>query len=129
MPRSPHATDFTVDVDRLGRFTFARRTIGDQFKIRGRYNQITDGFYDADGNMADMSALAYVTIQTLLVSAPSGFDLDALDPLIDDEFETKIVAIWRALRQKELSFRPQPNQGSEAAGAAACEHVSPVVPR
>jgi len=128
MRRYPHTTDFTLDVDRLGRFTFARRNIGDQFKIRGRYNQITDGFYDPDGNMADVSALAYVTIQTLLVSAPAGFDLNRLDPLIDDEFESKILAIWRALRQKELSFRPQSNQGCEAAGAVAGEHLSPVVP-
>jgi len=127
MPRQAHATDFAVDIDRLGRFIFARRSIGDQFKIRGRYNQVSEGFYDADGNMADLAALAFLTIQILLVSGPDSFDLDALDPLVDDEYEHKIFAIWRALRDKERSFRPQPHQGGQESGPGTGAHPSTVV--
>ena len=124
MPRTAHATDFFVEVDKIGRLSFARRTIGDQFKIRSRYNAATEGHYDADGNMADISALAYVTIQTLLVS---GFDIESIDPLMDDDFDVKLMSIWRALREKELSFRPSKNVVSQAAGEEGSEQPSVVV--
>jgi hypothetical protein len=127
MPRTANATDFAVDIDNLGRFHFARRSVSDTYKIRGRYNQITDGHYDADGNMADLSALAFVTIQTLLVSGPEGFDIHNLDPLIDDNYEDKILTVWRALREKELSFRPKPQKDRQAGGSGAGEHLPPVV--
>jgi hypothetical protein len=123
MSRAPHAADFFVDVGQLGRFNFARRQIGDVFKIRGRYNQLTEGFYDAEGRMADLVALAYVTIQTLLVSGPDGFDIDTLDPLIDDEFDTKLLSIWRALRDKELSFRPKPQEAGKATRSGTGEQL------
>ena len=127
MPRTAHATDFAVDVDQLGRFLFARRSVGDLFKIRGRYNQVTDGHYDADGNMADIAALAFVTIQLLLVGGPDGFDLDHLDPLVDDDYENKLITIWRALRDKELSFRSGQDKGGKEGRAGTGEHPSPVV--
>jgi len=123
MPRHVHPTDFYVDTPDIGRFNFARRQIGDVFKIRGRYNQLTEGFYDAEGRMADLVALAYVTIQTLLVSGPEGFDIDALDPLLDDDFDSKLLVIWRALRDKELSFRPQPKETSQAARPGTGEQL------
>jgi hypothetical protein len=123
MHRSANATDFFVDVPNLGGFNFARRQIGDVFKIRGRYNQLTEGFYDAEGRMADLVALAFVTIQTLLVSGPEGFDLEALDPLVDDDFDTKLLSIWRALRDKELSFRPQPKEAGQATRSGTGEHL------
>ncbi|WP_429565670.1 hypothetical protein [Paraburkholderia sp. MM6662-R1] len=119
-------------MDGLGRFCFARRSIGDVYKIRGRYNQVTGGFYDEEGRMADLSALGYVTIQTLLVEAPDGFDLDSLDPLVDDDYDQKIVSVFAALREKELSFRPKPAKGGKAAGprdgANVRAVVSPAVP-
>ena len=117
MTRSAHATDFFIEVERLGRFHFARRRIGDMFKIRGRYHQITEGFYDEEGRMADLTALAFVTIQTLLVSGPEGFNIHNLDPLIDDDVDATLLAIWRALRDKELSFRPQPQETGEGTRA------------
>lgn len=129
MARTPKATDFEVDVDGIGRFIFARRNVGDVYKIRGRYTVLTDGHYDAEGNMADLGALGFVTIQTLLVSGPPGFDLEALDPILDDDFDTKVMSIFAALRAKELSFRPQPKAGSEGAGAGAGGDVRTVVPQ
>ena len=123
MSRIASPADFFIDVPNIGRFNFARRQIGDVFRIRGRYNQLTEGFYDAEGRMADLVALAYVTIQTLLVSGPDGFDIDALDPLMDDDFDTKLLSIWRALRDKELSFRPQPKEVGQAARPRAGEQL------
>jgi hypothetical protein len=127
MPRAANSTDFFVEVDGIGQFNFARRTVGDTYKIRGRYNQITDGYYDEEGRMADLSALGYVSIQTLLVEGPSGFDIETLDPLVDEDFDAKVLRIFSALRAKELSFRPRPAKGSEAAGQGNGGNVRPVV--
>jgi hypothetical protein len=127
MPRQAHATDFFVEVDRLGRFNFARRTIEDTFKIRGQYHQITSGYYDDDGNMCDLGALSYVTVRALLVSGPENFDIDQLDPLVDDEVDSKLVAIWRALREKELSFRPKARVIGAGGGAEAGANLPALV--
>jgi hypothetical protein len=116
MSRAARAGDFHVDVEGLGRFLFGRRTMGDVYKIRGRYNQITGGFYDEDGRMADYSALGYVTIQTLLVEAPDSFNIDTLDPIMDDAWDEKILKIFSALIDKEGSFRQKPTAGSASGG-------------
>jgi hypothetical protein len=117
MPRTPHSTDFHVDVDKIGRFCFARRQIADIYKIRGRYNVMTEGFFDDQGRMSDLEALAFVSIQTLIVESPPDFDVDKIDPLLDDDFSEKIMAIWGALRTKELSFRQDSTPDSKAAGS------------
>lgn len=114
--RSPKETDFTVDVDGIGRFVFGRRAIGDVYKIRSRYNSLTEGHYLENGNVADLGALGLVTLKTLMVSAPEGYAPDELDPLLDDDFEKKVLRIYGALRVKEGSFRRQPAQGSEGSG-------------
>ena len=115
--RTSNETDFNVDVEGIGRFVFARRTIADGPKIRSRYNVMTEGNYSPEGMMWDTFALAMVTLQTLMVSAPDTFNIDALDPLMDDECEKTVVKITAALYVKEQSFRRKPAQGSEVAGA------------
>jgi hypothetical protein len=121
MSRTPNASDFHVDVDGIGRFAFGRRTINDTYKIRAAYARLTDGNYDEDGNVGDISAIALVTIRVLLVAQPDGFDIEMLDPLLDDKWEEKIMKVWTALRDKELSFRPKPTQAGEGSGEAASQ--------
>lgn len=128
MPREAKSTDFHVDVEGIGQFLFARRSLGDVFKIRGQYAKLTGGNYDEEGNVADYTALAFVTIQTLLVDAPKSFNIETLDPLLDENFDAPILKIFGALRAKELSFRPRPAPGGEGAGQGNGEHVQPVVP-
>lgn len=118
MSRTPHATDFFVEVDGIGRLGFARRKLIDQFKIRGLYSAATSGNFDAAGNMADLGALAYVTIQTLIVPSSGQFDIDLIDPLMDDNAEEEIMRIWIALREKERSFRPNKKTNSATTGEA-----------
>jgi hypothetical protein len=128
MPREAKESDFHVDVDGIGQFMFARRTMKDQYMIRGEYARLTGGHYDDEGRIADMSALGYATLTVLLVEGPKSFDVAALDPLLDDDFDKKILKIYSALRAKELSFRPGPATAGEGAGAGNGEHVRPVVP-
>jgi hypothetical protein len=116
MPRTAAASDFQVDVEGLGTFTFGRRTQQDVFRIRGDYTRVTGANFDGDGNASDMPALAYATITVLLVEAPSGFKLEA-DPLLEDDWEVRLLRVFHALREKELSFRPQLREGSEEKSA------------
>jgi hypothetical protein len=132
MPREAKQSDFHVDVEGVGKFLFARRAMGDVFKIRGEYKRLTGGNYTEDGRMADLSALGFVTIQTLLVEGPKSFNVETLDPLVDEDFDDKILKVYFALLAKEQSFRPKPETVSEAARSGNGEQpgavVSPDVP-
>lgn len=127
MSRQPTSTDFPVDVPSIGRFMFARKSKLDIYKIRGNYNHLTNGNYDGDGNFADVGAFAFISIEQLLVSAPVGFDLDEMDPILDEDFEEKILMVWKALRDKELSFRPKPKEIVEEARPGTGEQSRTVV--
>jgi hypothetical protein len=86
------------------------------FRIRGEYKRLTGCNYDADGNYADPSALAVATIGLLAVAMPDGFTLEP-DPLLDDAWEERTFRVFTELRAKELSFRPQLGEASQAASA------------
>jgi hypothetical protein len=114
--RSAKDSDFNVEVEGFGTFVFGRRTKEDVFRIRSRYNVLTEGNYTEDGRVADLGALGYVTLQTLMVSAPESFNLDAMDPIMDDDFVEKILKVYGAFSAREQSFRREPAQGSESKG-------------
>lgn len=128
MSRTASPSDFQVDVPGLGTFTFARRTQRDVYRIRGEYNKLTGGNYDDDGNFGDLPALAYVTVGTLVVEQPAGFDFARLDPLLDEACDEKVLKIFMALREKELSFRPGAGAGVQGAGAGDGEQLRAGVP-
>lgn len=110
--------DFNVDVDGIGAFIFARRHQRDVYRIRGEYNKLTGGNYDDQGSFNDFPALAHATLAVLMVQAPDGFDLDKLDPLTDEGCDEKILKVFGALREKELSFRPGAGAGSKTQSEA-----------
>jgi len=116
--RTASNNDFPVEVDGIGRFMFGRKAMRDIYAIRGEYASTTGGNFTEDGAFADIGALAFITIGRLMVSAPAGFDLASIDPLVDDAAEEKIVKVFLALREKETSFRPQPKGDGPGAGEA-----------
>jgi hypothetical protein len=138
--RKASKSDFYVEVDGVGRFSFARRSPQDVYRIRTETNTLTDGFEDKNGNM-DLGAFMFATLKVLMVSAPEGFagasstaeppiapDLNTLDPVMDDTWEDKIINIYKALRDKELSFRPRPVEAVQRAGPGHGDDVPIEVP-
>lgn len=117
MARTPAPGDFPVDVDGLGKFTFGRRAPRDVFRIRGEYDRLTGGNYADDGSYNDFSALAFATIKQLAVNMPDGFDLEKIDPNVDEKWEATLIRVFSAMREKELSFRPSAGADSQAEGA------------
>lgn len=118
MAREPRTTDFVAQVDGVGIFTFAKRDMRDNFKVRAEYVRLTEGVTPTgDDDFMDIFAGAVAAIKVLTVEAPAGWEIDALDPF-DDENYGKVMKVWEALRGKELTFRPNragvqnPGQGA-----------------
>jgi hypothetical protein len=116
MTRPASQNDFTVEVESLGTFVFARRTGRDRFKIAAEYHRLTEGLDVTDSEFGLVSE-ALATVKTLLVEgAPeitAMLDLDAPSDC-DPDGDAKLLRVFFALRQKELSFRPGAGEGGEA---------------
>lgn len=109
-------SDFTLDVEGIGTFTFGRRTQKDKYLIRSLYAKMTNNYWveDAEGgsSVGDMEAWMHANISVLAVSMPEGFSLDGLDPIQQEDTAKTVEKIFLALRAKEVSFRPKPSTGS-----------------
>lgn len=124
--RTPAATDFFVDVEGVGRFSFAQRKMADEMKISVEYSIMTQGI-DTPTVWLGIMAGYQSQLKVLTVSAPDGWDLDEMDPLDDGTYE-KIIKVHSALRDKENSFRKKPAQIGEAGGAGSSEGNGVLVP-
>lgn len=121
-------TDFFVDVPQIGRFSFARRAPRDVFRIRAEYNRFTDGYSDSNGDM-EFGAFMFATLKVLMVSAPDGFDLEKLDPVMDDNWEDGVVKIFKSFRDTELLFRPKPVEAVQGKSPTDGHDISVEVPQ
>lgn len=135
--RKGSGTDFHVDVEwntpsktvePIGRFTFGRRTMRDVFLIRSEYNRLSNGNYNDKGIPVDMGAWSIATLSVLTVASPPSFDLDKIDPLTDDTWEDKTAAVFNALRNMELSFRPNSGKEVQAASPSTSDQPPTGVP-
>lgn len=116
MARTPQQTDFTLDVEGVGRFVFGRRTMADEIKIHVEYSRLTEAVNPTP--WLDSVATWLSTLKVLMVRAPDGFDMEALDPF-DDGVYQKLVKVHLALSEKERSFRRTSGEAIEAAGASS----------
>ena len=104
-------TDFTVNVEGVGNFTFARRTMADEFAIQRKFAELAGGSDHTDWLSMVGGWVASLTVLT--VRAPDGWDISDMDPL-DEEVYANLSRVHQALRDKEDSFRSQRGKGSEA---------------
>lgn len=102
--RIESSSDFPVEVQGLGTFIFGYRKLNDELRIQVEYARITES---VPATVWLFNLATYIsTLRVLLVKAPSGWDLDELDPLDDDSF-IQLERVFAALRAKEDSFRPK----------------------
>lgn len=101
--RRAQPTDYYIDVDGVGRFRMARRTMRDEFQIGAEYSRLTEGVDTPTAWLAQMSTIM-ATLKVLSVTVPQNWDIEALDPL-DDQSYANMLAVYRELRVKEDSFR------------------------
>ena len=124
--RAPSATDFHVEVDGVGTFSFARRTMRDEMRIQAELSRLTEGVESPNFTLQTVGGwIAHLKVLT--VSAPDGWDLDQMDPL-DEDVYGQMFKVFTALRNKEDSFRPKKNVRGEAVGAGDGQDPGVLVP-
>lgn len=129
--RAPQPTDFTVEVDNVGVFRFAKRTMRDEMRIASEYSRLTEGV-ETPTIWLETVATWISTLKVLTVSAPADWQsLDDIDPL-DEATYSRLMAVHAALRAKEGSFRRAANAPGQAArsadGADGGVRLAPEVP-
>lgn len=98
-------TEFVADVDGIGQFTFARRTMRLEIKAKVEFRRLTEGEPLDEFTMTFLEAIA--DLKTMITDPPKGWrpeDIDKFDPF-DDESYGKVLKVWGALREKERPFR------------------------
>src|SRR5690606_39076713 len=94
--RRAQPTDYYIDVEGVGRFRMARRTMRDEFQIGAEYSRLTEGVDTPTAWLAQMSTIM-ATLKVLSVTVPQNWDIEALDPL-DDQSYASMLAVYRELR-------------------------------
>lgn len=129
MARRPQKTDFILNVEGIGSFTFAKRTMADEIKIQVEYARIIEGVEPTEWLSRVGGWIS--TLKVLTVRAPEGWDIDDMDPLDENVYEN-MALVYVALRAKEDSFRRKHGAGSEEGSEAQGENdrllVSETVP-
>lgn len=119
--REQKETDFPVELPGVGRFMFARRTIGDALKIRAELIRLTDGQPEADAELTGFANMI-ATIKVLCSSAPKGWrDVEKIDLLTDEDGLSKLIDLYEKVREQEDSFRKGSNRASAQEGSGAGE--------
>ncbi|ECN9265218.1 hypothetical protein ACLMYS_003875 [Salmonella enterica] len=122
--RHPQKTDFYETVEGVGRFRFARRKLADELLIQRYYAEYAGGVEPTAWLATIAEYLS--TLRVLIVEAPDDWDMDNMDPLDSDTYET-LAAVFVALRRKEDSFRTGSRKQSEAASQEDVEQRGSLV--
>lgn len=93
---------FPIEVEGIGSFTFAKRTLGAQFKIEAGAVRLLGG--DAPSDSLYRLAITFATVQHLAVTVPDGWAIEEIDPL-DDEQMDRVQKVFGRLREAEKTFR------------------------
>lgn len=117
--RNPGNNDYSVTVEGIGTFTFARRKLSDELRVQAEHSRIIDGV-DQPTEWLHSLATWMATLRVLMVTGPAGWDLEELDPIEPETFE-QISSVYAAMRAKENSFRKKSGKGSEGASQADVE--------
>lgn len=116
MDREAKESDFVVQVEGIGSFTFGKRTMRDEIAIQVEYARIIDGVEPTTWLSVVGGWIS--ALRVLTVRAPAGWDIDELDPLDNDTY-AKMKRVHEALTEKERSFRRKPQAMGEAGREAA----------
>ena len=110
MSRAPSDSDFTVEVEGVGRFTFGRRRMRDEVAIQVEYARLIDG---VEPTVWLQTVCGWISVLSVLtVRAPAGWNIDELDPLDPVTYE-QMGKVFDALSDKERSFRGNKTVQSE----------------
>lgn len=104
--RTPSAGDYQLKVEGLGDFVVSKRRMRDEFAIAAEYSRLTEGV-PTPTDFLHFYARAFATIKTLVVQAPSGWNVEELDPNEESSY-AQMIAVFDAIRAREDDFRRKP---------------------
>lgn len=96
------ARTHVVDVEGVGQFEFQHRTLTLQVGVEAIMNRMLDGPVSDERLLYVARAIA--TIKKLAIKVPEGFDLEAIDPIDENEVEGVLKA-YGGLLDAEATFR------------------------
>lgn len=118
---------FTTDIPGEGSFTFKHRTMRLEMAIGAKFSKYTEGATELNpwfANIANVQA----TLETLVETAPEGWDIGAMDPL-DDHTYQRLITVYNVLRERESFFRAGAAQGGQAPRPGNGRNDGVVVPQ
>jgi hypothetical protein len=113
---SASSNTYPVTVEGVGHFVFRKRMMRDQVAIQAEASRMLGGPVDDPELRAFAHAL--VTLKTLAVQTPQGWNPEAVDPL-DAEETGKLWRVYDAMRDAEERFRRGPEAPGAEVGPAA----------
>jgi hypothetical protein len=118
MARKAQESDFTLDVEGVGKWRFARRNLGDAIRIKQRCVEIAGIAGQIDAELS-WWANTVATVEVLMVASPPGWegDLQEIDMFGGDDKIGQLIKVWEALLEKENTFRGVNGQARTAGGA------------
>lgn len=117
---------FSIEVPGVGPFTFAKRTMRLEFAIQAEQSRLTEGQEKPAPQLAMFSAI-FAQLKVLTLTAPKGWDLEAMDPNDDSSWD-RLVSVHKAMRDKELSFRRPAKPDGQGPGQANVGDAGVLVP-
>jgi hypothetical protein len=107
---------YRLEVEGEGAFVVRRREQRETLKILAEYSRITEG-EEKPSPLLDVVADILSVLRVLVMEAPKGFDLDALDPFDDTDFK-RMAVVAGAIGEKEAFFRHGPRATGQAESAS-----------
>lgn len=111
--------NYQIVVDGVGAFEVRRHTMITHAKIGSEFNRLTEGQSEVS-NFFGRFCMVFSTLKSLLVSAPTGWDLEALDPTDPDAFD-QMYRLFDQIMEKEKFFRSGGQQDGQEAGAGSSQ--------
>lgn len=104
-------SDMIIQIEGVGDFRYAVRTLGDTLKIRSEFLKILDGVSpEMDAELSGFASI-FATHKVLCVSAPDGWeDLLKVDESIHPDPVSVVLSLWEKLQEKQDSFRNKQNR-------------------
>lgn len=116
------ADNYFVDIDGLGAFEVMRRTMLANNKIRSEFNRITEG-QESLSEAFEQFCVVFSTLKALVVKAPTGWNLDNLDPDDDNSYQ-QMYSLYFKIVEKEKFFRGKDQGGQNtSAGSGSDDRV------
>lgn len=103
-------SDMIIQIEGVGDFRYAVRTLGDNLKIRSEFLKILDGVSpETDAELSGFASI-FAAHKVLCVSAPAGWeDLMKVDESLHADPVSVVLTIWEKLQEKQDSFRNKQN--------------------